>query len=245
MATINSFFLPTLESPEYFAGKNVVVIDVLRATTTLTHALASGARDVRPCRDVDEARQLSEQHTSALLCGERHEQRVEGFDLGNSPGDYTPDVVAQRSLIFTTTNGTAAIDHCRSASRLFLAAFVNLSAICRAIEEFETVEIVCAGTRGEITLEDVLLAGAIVAQLMNARGTRQIEQNDQSQIASGLWESASHPLTEWLERSQGGRNLIKSGFRPDIQFAADVDRFDVVPEFDAASNLISSTVELI
>lgn len=238
MPTINSFFLPTLAEPEYFAGKTVIVIDVLRATTTLAHAFASGASVVRPCRDVEQARQLATHHTDALLCGERHEQRVEGFDLGNSPGDYTPDVVNQRSLIFTTTNGTAAIDHCRSASRLLLAAFVNLSAICEAVADVESVEIVCAGTRGEITLEDVLLAGAIASRLSHKPGDEQIQRNDQTQLAAGLWDSARLPLPEWLERSQGGRNLIKSGFRPDILFAADVDRFDVVPRFCNESSII-------
>ncbi|MDA1017179.1 MAG: 2-phosphosulfolactate phosphatase [Planctomycetota bacterium] len=234
-------FLPTLVPPDDFADKVVVVIDVLRATTTITHALASGATEIIPFRDVEAARDFAKQDDSVLLCGERNERRVDGFDLGNSPRDYTSEVVAGRRIAFTTTNGTAALHHCRAARNIILAAFVNLSAVTEVllrIEQQDDVVIVCAGTCGEITLEDMLLAGAVVDG-----GIARSHKNDQAQFSELLWKSMDWDqarLERWLRRSQGGRNLITSGFEDDIAFAAMLDRFHIVPEFHPATGRITS-----
>ena len=232
-------FLPTLAQPDDFTGKVVVVIDVLRATTTVAHALASGATSISPFHDVEAARNFARQDASILLCGERNEQRIDGFHLGNSPGDYTSDVVGGRRIALTTTNGTAALHHCRAASRLILAAFVNLTAVAECLQQLndQDIIIVCAGTRGEITMEDMLLAGALIDN-----GIEASVQNDQAQYAALAWDAVnwqSGELLNWLERSQGGRNLINSGFQKDIAFAALIDQFQVVPEFDPVTEQIT------
>jgi 2-phosphosulfolactate phosphatase len=163
MTSIQAHFLPQLTTPEALAGQTVVVIDVLRATTVITTALAAGARRVIPCLEVDEARQIAARlpKNEVLLGGERHGLPIEGFDLGNSPADYTAERVAGRTLVFTTTNGTQAMRQCHQARRVLIGAFVNLRAVVAALTESESVHLLCAGTNGAITREDVLLAGAI------------------------------------------------------------------------------------
>ncbi len=128
---MGSFFvhlLPRHVEESVLADSVAVVVDVLRATTTMSHALANGARDVWPCLEVDDALAIAAALPSEtrLLGGERGGARIDGFDFGNSPGDYTPERVAGRTVVFTTTNGTRALLHCRSAARVALGAFVNL-----------------------------------------------------------------------------------------------------------------------
>src|SRR5260370_26043447 len=121
--------------PECLAGRLDVVIDVLRATTAIVHALAAGCTVVRPCAGVDEARQLAGEMRAGhvLLAGERDGRPVAGFDLGNSPKDYTATRCKNQTLVLTTTNGTRALVRCQSAARILVAAFVNYNAVCEQI----------------------------------------------------------------------------------------------------------------
>ncbi|MBI2481371.1 MAG: 2-phosphosulfolactate phosphatase [Planctomycetia bacterium] len=246
MHTVHVHFLPELVDDGQLTGKTVVVIDVLRATTTIAFALAAGATSVVPCLEVDEARELHARlGSNAVLGGERGGKRIEGFDLGNSPTEYTADTVGGKTLIFTTTNGTRAMKAAEKARRVVLAAFVNLSAICDHLAAEEVIEIVCAGTNRQITREDVLLAGAIAEQLLRAdvRATR----NDQATIAIESWSRFSRelaenkvPLGETLRDSFGARNLIEIGMERDIEIAAQLDKLEVVPELDLARWRITS-----
>lgn len=231
------FLLPTLAEPEQFVGRAVVVIDVLRATTTIVHALAAGAKEVIPCLEVDEARTLAAQSTSpALLGGERGGKLIAGFNFGNSPLEYTPATIGGKTLVFTTTNGTRAMLRCRQARRVLLGAFVNFSALCHELAEEEQVAIVCAGTDGDVTREDTLLAGAIVDELSQLAPTA-AALNDQAEIAADAWRAACRdltqaPLASTLRHSRGGRNLIEIGQENDIAIAAEIDKFDIVPQLD-------------
>ncbi len=235
---IDVYLLPALMGEADLSGTVAVVIDVLRATTTITHAIAHGADCVLPQLTIEDARQ---QHTSnpvALLGGERGGERIDGFDLGNSPNEYSSDVVSGKQILFTTTNGTKAMQACRAAETIFLAAFVNLTPLCNELAEHEVIQIVCAGTEGEITREDVLLAGAIVDHL--TADAQPIERNDQAQIATDAWQEAKSGLTatslaQRLKRSRGGRNVLRIGLEADIEIAATLDKFDVVPQLDPKS----------
>lgn len=242
---IHVHLLPDLSPPERFAGKLVVVIDVLRATTTIVTALARGAAEVLPCLEVEDARRLAAERPGLLLGGERGGTRIDRFDLGNSPDEYTQDRVRGRTIAFTTTNGTRAMQHCRSASRILLAAFVNLSAVVDCLHSPLPVEIVCAGTGGEVSREDVLLAGAIVQEVGDRRGSQEAAlRSDEAEIAGAAWRdaranmAAGASLAGQLRVSRGGRNLIRIGRERDIEIAAMVDRFEVVPELDTSEWVI-------
>jgi 2-phosphosulfolactate phosphatase len=244
---LDVYLLPDLVEPGALAGKTVVVIDVLRATTTIIHALAAGAREVVPCLEVDEARQVAARlGGEAVLGGERGGVAIAGFDLGNSPAEYTRERVGGKTVVLTTTNGTRAMQRCKLAGRLLLGAFANFSAVCRELAASDQVALVCAGTDGHVTREDTLLAGAIVDDLLRSRaicgtagqassGTLQL--NDQALLAADAWQTSvrlmtDRPLGMMLRESRGGRNLIDTGQENDIDLAAQIDRFDIVPELD-------------
>ena len=243
---IDVFLLPSLAESEQLAGRTCVVIDVLRATTTIVHALAAGATQVVPCLEVDEARQrAAEIGSAAVLGGERSGGKIAGFDLGNSPAEYTPQSVGGKTLVFTTTNGTRALTRCKGAKRVLIGAFVNFSAICGEIADADQIALLCGGTDGEVTREDALLAGAIVCELA-ASGGRELPEksryalNDQAELAADAWRTAIRMLTDrplgmTLRDSRGGRNLIGMGHENDIDLAAQIDRFDIVPELDLAA----------
>lgn len=231
------------------SGSTVVVIDVLRATTTIAQALTAGALGVVPVLSVEDARDRAGRFDPpALTGGERGGRPIEGFDLGNSPSDYTPDEVSGRWIVFTTTNGTRAIHACRGASDVLLAAFVNLSAVCDALSGRSAIDIVCAGTRKEITREDVLAAGAIVSQMTDhAGGSNELwELNDQAQLARDAWlrhcrhVTGATWLSDLLRASQGGRNLLDIGQDRDVDRAAELDRLEVVPRWDPETNVITA-----
>ena len=233
---IDVYLLPALLGAADLSGTVAVVIDVLRATTTITHALANGAECVVPCQTIEEAQSLRADNPAALLGGERGGKKIEGFDLGNSPAEYSREDVSGRTILFTTTNGTKAMQACRAADEIWIASFVNLSALCSQLAEHPHIHVICAGTDGEITREDVLLAGAIVDQL-SAGESGSIELNDQAQIAADAWQEAKQGLTsvslaERLKMSRGGKNVLRIGLENDIEIAATVDKFELVPRLN-------------
>jgi 2-phosphosulfolactate phosphatase len=232
--------LPSLTSQHQLAGETVVVIDVLRASTTIAFALAAGAKEVIPCLHVADARELKRRlGDQAVLGGEREGVKIEGFDLGNSPREYVEDSVAGKTVIFTTTNGTRALQACLGAGRVIVGSFVNLSAVCEAVREDDRVHIVCAGTRDEITRDDTLVAGAMAEQLYVEQLSMTL--NDSAQVALDAWQTATggsrdpHTITQCLKHSRGGRDLQSLGMGGDIRLAAAVDMVPVLPELDLAA----------
>lgn len=232
--TLHVHFLPSLIRPEALTGSTLLVIDVLRATTTITQALAAGTREVIPCLEVDEARRLAVPlRDTAVLGGERSGQRIAGFNLGNSPREYTPAVVKDKILVFTTTNGTRAMQSGRTAKRVLLGAFLNLSAVVNALQNEPHIALLCAGTDGHITQEDVLFAGAVVHRLCES-GSPRSDQNDEALLASAAWQNLLHRGTESLVEelliSRGGRNLVELGMSEDVRFSAKIDTTSVLGE---------------
>jgi 2-phosphosulfolactate phosphatase len=235
MTEVSVHLLPALFEPEQLRGGVAVVIDVLRASTTIIHALAAGATAVLPCGDVDEAHQLAKSLPTgqALLGGERGGTRIAGFDLGNSPFEYTSERIAGKTVVFTTTNGTRALLRAQQAERVLIGAFVNLRALVRVLlEDGSPVHLVCAGTDGGVTTEDVLFAGAAAHSLWQHTG-QPAQLDDETRLALSLFESRTHNPAEVLEtlrESRGGRNLVELGFDADIERASTWDLFEVVPE---------------
>jgi len=244
---LNVHLLPDLVPPAALAGRTVVVIDVLRATTTICHALAAGAVAVVPCLEIDEARAKAEElgRANVVLGGERRGLKIEGFDLGNAPTEYMPATVGGKTVVFTTTNGTRAMRHAAQAAEILIGAFANLSAVVTELRSRNAIDLVCAGTGGAITAEDVLFAGAVVERLTEAvigGTTNRYELNDQARLARDAWrtaEGAATPLKAVLRECQGGRNLIAEGFDADIDTAAQIDTFDFVPRLDLGTGRIT------
>ncbi|OHB65902.1 MAG: hypothetical protein A2V70_10645 [Planctomycetes bacterium RBG_13_63_9] len=244
--TLNVYTLPKLVEPEELAGATVVVIDVLRASTTIVHALEAGAKEVIPCETVDEALAVARDtpDDDMVLAGERGGLPIDGFRLGNSPREFNLHSVGGKVVVFTTTNGTRAIARARGADRVLIGAFVNATAVFNELVEEERIALICAGTRGQIGLDDVLLAGMLVERLQR-RGGLLYEQNAQAVAARETWLQAfalprvlgAEPLEPErlageLRKSPGGKNLLELGMEEDILAAAEIDRFHGVPELD-------------
>lgn len=227
---VHVHLLPDLVPRNRLPGSMAVVIDVLRATTTIIYALAAGCTCVRPCGEVEEARELAGQMRAGrvLLGGERGGVTLPGFDLGNSPREYTAKACRGCTLVLTTTNGTRALLRAVEAARVLLAGFVNYSAVCEQLrQDPRPIHIICAGTEGEVTLEDTLLAGALVDFLCESLDVR---LNDSARLAWDCFENHGRVLLGALELSQGGANLRRLSYDDDIRAAAQVDQFALVPE---------------
>lgn len=243
--------LPSSVRPSELTGAVAVVIDVLRATTTITTALAHGAEAVVPCLDIEAAHERAA-HLRAgdgcvLLGGERGGRLIPGFDLGNSPAEYSAERVAGRTIVFTTTNGTRAIEACRAAERVLLAALNNRMAAAAALRGAELVHLVCAGADGQITREDALAAGALVDPLT----ADDCNLDDEALLALAAWREVQRrcgqppgqaELAHELADSYGGRNLLALGLESDLLAAAALDRNGLVPELDAVSGEIRAQV---
>ena len=246
------YSLPKFADPEALAGGTAVVIDVLRAATTIIYALQAGAKAVIPCGEIDEARRIAAGFSpnEKILGGERGGLPIEGFDLGNSPEEYTPERVRGKTVVFTTTNGTQALLHAQRAKQILLGAFVNATAVVQHLFGQEEVHLLCAGTDGQPTDEDIMLAG-MLAEKLQRRGGGQYKLNDEAIAACELWRHTleitrtpateppgPEPLAKILRHSLGGKNLVSLGMDRDILAAVRIDRFAIVPQFDPETSCI-------
>lgn len=237
-------YLPSHVRAEELAGSAVVVIDALRATSVICQALAAGARDVVPFLEVREALAAADEEGRAevVLGGERRGHRIDGFDVGNSPCEYSAEVVGGRRVFVTTTNGTRALHHAQLARRVIVASFLNLSAVVASLQDELRVDVVCAGTDGHATGEDILAAGAVVDGLCSLPGAKR-QLNDAATSARQEWRGlvaaaqedgrgVNEQLALELRDTAGGHNLIEIGLERDLVDCAQVDRLNIVPELD-------------
>ncbi|WP_437202190.1 2-phosphosulfolactate phosphatase [Planctomicrobium sp. SH664] len=241
MPHIHVHLLPALLESHQLRDGVVVVADILRATTTIIHALSAGAEAVIPCLTVDEARAAARElpHESRILGGERKGERIDGFDLGNSPEDYTSAVVAGRRVIFTTTNGTKALLECREARKVFIGGFVNLTAVVERLRQIGAdAHVLCAGTDGQLTAEDILFAGAVASQLVTGSPSGWNYGNVQGQMAADYYVARSRDpqvFRDTFFASLGARNLLELGMTADIERCLQRDLFPFVPQWNAAT----------
>lgn len=240
MASVRVHLLPDLIPAGALAGGVAVVIDILRASTVIVHALGNGARAIVPVSTVEAARETADhlrrdEQSRVLLGGERNCQLIPGFDFGNSPLDYTAEHVAGANIVFTTTNGTRALALCQSAAQIVIGAFVNQTAIVNFLRDQDRpVHLVCAGTDGEITGEDVLFAGRVAALLLDqgCEITRAADLDIATELAVNWAKQQTAEGAETrdlLLRSRGASSLRKLGYLQDIERCATTDLFDVVP----------------
>jgi 2-phosphosulfolactate phosphatase len=202
-----------------------IVVDVLRATTTLTVALQNGAREVVPVATTDEALAIRAGRAGTLACGEREGRIVGGFDLGNSPFEYTRERVTGKTLAFASTNGSQAMLAARGARRRLLAAFVNVSAAVEAVTSESEVAIVCAGKLGGFSYEDACCAGLLVARLERRGG---IAEGAGARFARSIAPADANEVRALVEGSVHARYLASMGeaFARDVAFCAGLDTID-------------------
>ncbi|MCL5021385.1 MAG: 2-phosphosulfolactate phosphatase [Bacteroidetes bacterium] len=226
---IEVFFSPAGVDELGMRGRNVIIIDVLRATTTICTALRNGAREVIPTPDLESATKISSNLSSEsrLLGGERQGKKIDGFDLGNSPAEYTPEKVTAKSIIFTTTNGAGAIYKCRYASTALIASFVNISAIVQTIVEIGgTWTILCSGRQGAFSIEDATCAGMIISKV---KELTDVDTEDAGLTTLVLYKNSKRSILGMLKKSIHGMYLISIGFEDDLKLCSDVDSVPVVP----------------
>lgn len=239
MRKIELFIVPREVPDSYLKDKLAVVIDVLRACTTVSHALRNGAKSAVPAQEVEEATKLlaSLDRKSTLLCGERNGLKIKGFDLGNSPLEYIESVVSDKTLIMASTNGTPAMARASAARAQILCSFVNIGLVAEAIGVSKKgagaksdIAVVCSGRNGTMALEDVVCGGMLVhllegAALVDLRDGA----NDGAVAARDLYIKYSGALEDMVRGCTHGRYLESIGFGPDLRVCSKVDSVPILP----------------
>lgn len=202
----------------------MLVIDTLRATTTLTTILDRGATKVLTCASLDEAFHYKRQDSTLILGGERHNRPVPGFDAGNSPFDYPSELVEGRAVILTTTNGTQAVAKVNGAERVGLACLLNAATAARWQQEQKSEAlVVCAGTVGHVSWEDVLTAGAVINEWSEHDWT------DAARLAWTAFTVNQTRIAQSILQSRHAQHLLSSGMERDVSYAARINQSSTVP----------------
>jgi 2-phosphosulfolactate phosphatase len=221
---ISVALLPDELPMDRVASSQVVVFDVLRATSTVTTAMAAGAKRIHFFADVEDARAAQRQFPDALLCGERGCLKVPGFDLGNSPLEFTRGVVAGRRILMSTTNGTRAIHAARRALRLFAGSLLNAHATAAALSAHpEDIILLCAGTNGRPALEDLIGAGAVIHRLRQMLGGDALHVPDLALAGDYAFCGAAANLESALLEARGAQNLVAAGLAADIRHCSQLN----------------------
>jgi len=225
--------LPSAPNPNLLFDRVVVVIDVLRATSVIIHAMSEGASEVLPLGSVEEALQMAKAFPrgSALLGGERESRNIPGFDLGNSPREYVAEKVKEKKLILTTTNGTKAFHLVSSGKENLVGSFFNIGAVAqRCLESGKDLHIFASGDEGNFSLEDTICGGMLI-DLITEKRKKSISLTDASQCAQILYKRFEGNLLEAFHLSRHGKELINRGFEDDLAYCAQIDISSLVPIF--------------
>ncbi|WP_459195871.1 2-phosphosulfolactate phosphatase [Wukongibacter baidiensis] len=214
---------------ERISGRNVVVIDVLRATSTIVTAMANKACCVIPVEHIEEAWETynKEAKDVAILGGERDAKIIKGFHFGNSPLLYTEENVKGKKVVLTTTNGTRTIKACAEAEKLYIASFLNARAVAnQLIKDKEDVAIVCSGTYEKYSMDDALCAGMITSLIASQAD---INTTDLGWTVKELYEAYEKDIHEILKKCSHYKRLEANGFTEDLRYCLQRDIYDIVP----------------
>jgi len=229
---INVMFSPVLVDELYFTGKTSVVIDVLRATTTIVTALSNGAREIIPVNSIEFAMKVSGNAFGGqtLIGGERNTKKIEGFHLGNSPFEYTKETVGGKSIILFTTNGSKAIVKAKFSEHLLICSFNNLPTVAEYLLKLnKDVEIICSGRNGGFSLEDSICAGKLIAEIQKEK--EDLDLSDAAKTSVILSKSFGKNLTKALAESEHGKILVENGFEQDIAYCAKIGSIEAIPYY--------------
>jgi 2-phosphosulfolactate phosphatase len=229
---INVTLSPLFVDELYFSGKTSVVIDVLRATTTIVTALNNGAREIIPVNSIEFAMKVSGDAFGGqtLLGGERNTKKIEGFNLGNSPREYTREVIGGKSVILFTTNGSKAIVKAKYSELLLICSFINVLAVASYLVKLDKdIEILCSGRNNNFSLEDTVCAGKLIAEIR--KQNKKIELTDPAKTSLILSEIYSKNIVKMLNDSEHGKLLVDNGFTEDIDYCAEVGSITSIPYY--------------
>jgi 2-phosphosulfolactate phosphatase len=233
MNNVEVVFTPEEIKNRRLSDKLIVVIDVLRASSTIITALACGCRGVVPILSPEQAKEKAQQFKKeeVLLGGEREGRKIKGFDLGNSPREYQKEIVEDRIIIFSTTNGVKTLERVRGAFRIIIASFLNLQATFNYCSKFQgDILLACAGKEGYFSLEDTVCAGMLINSLRDIYSDT-CQEVDANLTAQVLYKKFGNNILEMLRKSQHGRYLESIGLRKDLEFCSQLDIFNIVPIF--------------
>jgi 2-phosphosulfolactate phosphatase len=214
--------IPLFEVEKYI----VVIIDIFRATSSICYGIENGAEAIIPVAEVEECLAYQEKFPHYMLAAERNGEVVTGFDFGNSPFSYTKEKVEGKTVVLTTTNGTHALHLSRSAKKVVIGSFLNLTAICNWLKtQHDDVLLVCAGWKNNFNLEDTLFAGAVTHQLVPVG----FVPDDAAIAANDLYVIAKDDLDGYLKKTSHSERLKKLGIEKDIAFCLQVDIAHTIP----------------
>ncbi|WP_282039946.1 2-phosphosulfolactate phosphatase [Saccharicrinis aurantiacus] len=222
--------------PDKVENKTVVVIDVLRATSVMTTALANGAKQIIPVLHPEDAFEVQKEmgKENVVLGGEREAVPIEGFDFGNSPFSYSPEIIKDKTLVITTTNGTRAIINSKGASKLYVGAFLNDRAIVEAVTGDEEVVLVASGSHDHFTMEDSLCAGKIAYHLQQNGA----HLSDVAIAMATLYEQNKDDIHALGSKGKHYKRLTGLGATEDLEYCYKSDVLDVVPVYTKEGTLI-------
>lgn len=232
-------------SCERIAGKNIVVIDVLRATTTIVTALANNACCVIPVEHIEEARKIhnNENAGMVLLGGEREAKIIEGFHFGNSPLSYIEEKISGKKVVLTTTNGTRTIKACEEGENLYIVSFLNASAVVKKlIEDNQDIVVVCSGTDEQYSMDDALCAGMIISLINNEE---KITTTDLGWTVKELYEIYKNDFHGLLKNCSHYKRLKENGFEEDLRYCLQTDVYSIVPIYKDGYIQVINEVEYV
>lgn len=223
MKSIDVCISPELLHLYKLEEKIVVVVDILRATSSMTTALANGVKSIIAVASIEEC--LEYKHKGYIAAAERDGKTAEHFDLGNSPFSYMDPSFKGKTIVVTTTNGTQAITLSKAAHQVMIGSFLNKTAMVNYLaKQDRDVLVLCSGWRGSFNLEDTLFAGSLVSGL---EGTLHHE-SDSSLMAKRIYESARLNMMQYLEDSTHFKRLAKLNNYKDIEFCLTEDLYDIL-----------------
>jgi len=225
------YMIPAMNAEKNLADKTLVMIDILRASTTICYALKAGAKSVIPVKETVEAMEMRQKIgvENSLLCGERDGVKIENFNLGNSPLEFTSEVVDGKHIILTTSNGTRTYGRAASSNLILTGAIVNVSTVTAAVAAAgKDLAVICAGHLGDFSIEDTICGGMLIHKLI-ADAKLNLDLNDAASLALLLYRSNSRALKETVAQGEHGRYLQKLGFGEDVSLAAEADSIPVLP----------------
>lgn len=228
---VNCRFVPSFLEGIDISGKTAIVIDVLRATTSIVTAFEHGAKAIYPVASIEDAFHQYEVHgkqKGVLLAGERDTKIIEGFHLGNSPYEFCTEEIRGSIIILSTTNGTRALVKVKEAHLILVASLLNESAAAaRALASGNDVEIICSGDELQFSLEDSLCAGLIIKGITSRNPD--VELSDSAFAALSMVNQLGEQITGVILNSEHGKTLIQKGFERDVRFCAQVNNSALVP----------------